>query len=182
MEVPRIADLGDIVFSQRFAQLLNTYWLAIAAPFSVTGNFTAQNNVSLALEKGGSGLARNTTAQLQTVETVLVCHTVWLVVLLIGSLVMLLAGIATTTLNLKRKGPEILDSFASMLRDSPHVHVETGPSTEDGSDKVRRLQKSRVMLGDVCPLGTTGFVALATQTNGDGIDHVQRLRGDRVYQ
>jgi hypothetical protein len=182
LEMPRIADPGDAVFSQRFAQLLNTYWLALAAPFSVTGNFTAVNNMTLALMNDGHGIVRNATAQLQTTETVLVCNTVWLVVLLVGSLIMLTAGLATTTLNLLRKGPEVLDSFTSMLRDSPHTHVETGPSTEDGSDKARRLQKTRVMLGDVCPLETTGFVALATQTDEDGIDHVQRLRVDRVYQ
>jgi hypothetical protein len=182
VEILRIADVGDTVFSQRFAQLINTYWLALVAPFSVTGNVTAVNNLSLALINGGHGIARNATAQLQTMEAVLLCNTVWLVVLLVGSLAMLTAGIATTTLNLIRKGPEVLDSFASMLRDSPHVHVETGPSTEDGSDKARRLQKTRVMLGDVCPLETAGFVALATQTDGDGIDHFQRLRVDRVYR
>jgi hypothetical protein len=181
-EAPGIADLGDMIFSQRFAQLLNTYWLAFAAPFSVTGKFTAQNDMSSAMANGGSGLARNATAQLQTVETVLVCNNVWLVVLLVGSLAMFIAGITTTTLNLTRKGPEVLDSFASMLRDSPHAHVGTGPSTEDGSDKARRLQKTRVMLGDVCPAETAGFIALATQTDGDGVDHVQRLRVDRVYR
>jgi hypothetical protein len=178
----RMADVGDTLFSQRFSQLLNTYWLAFAAPFSVTGNFTARNSVSSAVANGGSGLARNATAQLQTTKTVLVCNTVWLVVLLVGSLAMLTAGIATTTLNLNRKGPEVLDSFASMLRDSPHVQVETGPSTEDGSDKARRLQKTRVILGDICPLETTGFVALATHTDVDGIDRIQRLRVDRVYR
>jgi hypothetical protein len=182
VETLRMADIGDTLFSQRFAQLMNTYWLALVAPFSVTGNFTAANNMTLALMNGGHGIARNTTARLQTTETVLVCNTFWLVVLLVGSLVMLTAGIATTTLNLHRKGPEVLDSFASMLRGSAHVYVETGPSTEDSTDKARRLQKTRVMLGDVCPLETTGFIALATQTDGDSIDHVQRLRGDRVYQ
>jgi hypothetical protein len=181
-EIPQYADLGDAVFSQRFAQLINTYYLALVAPFSVTGNFTVETNRFSTLATGGHPVARNATAQLQTTETVLLCNTIWLVILLVGSLVMLTAGLATTTLNLIRKGPEILDSFSSMLRDSPHAHVETGPSTEDGSDKARRLQETRVMLGDVCPLGATGFVALATQTDGDGIDHVRRLRVDRVYR
>lgn len=172
--------IGDTVFLQRFAQLLNTYWLALVALFSITGNFSAHDNGSLP-DQGGKGTARNTTAQLETVESVLVCHTVWLVLLILGSLVMIAAGIATTVINLFRKAPEVFDSFAGMLRDSPHVHAETGLSTEDAPDKARRLRRVRVMLGDVRPMEAVGYVAFATYEGKEDDDGVQRLRGDRTH-
>lgn len=175
-----IVGIDETVFSQRFAQLLNTYWLALVAPFSITGNFSAHDNGSLP-EQDGKGTARNTTAQLETVESVLVCHTVWLVLLILGSLMMIAAGIATTVINLFRKAPEVLDSFADMLRDSPHVHAETGPSIEDAFDKARRLQKMRVILGDVRPTEAVGYVAFATCEAKDDGDGVQRLRAGRTY-
>jgi hypothetical protein len=104
--------------------------------------------------------------------------TTWLVVLMASSLVMLAAGIATVVLNLMRRGPEVLDSFTSMLRDNPYVHENTGASTEDASEKVRRLRKTRVMLGDVRPLEATGHVAVKTGTDEDS---VQPLRSGRLY-
>lgn len=175
-----IDGIDDTVFSQRFAQLLNSYWLALVAPYPITGNFSAQYDASLP-DQGGKGTARNTTAQLETVESVLVCHTVWLVLLILGSLVMIAAGMATTVINLFRKAPEVLDSFAGMLRDSPHVHAETGPSIEDAFDKARRLQKMRVILGDVRPTEAVGYVAFATCEGKDDGDGVQRLRAGRTY-
>ena len=172
-------ETGDADFSYRFAQLLNTYYLASTSLRSVIGGFVAvpaTANVSGGLEMQGFGV--NTTAQLQTTKTVLACNAAWMIVLITGSLVMLVAGLATTALNLLRRGPEILDSFAGMLRDNPYVHVDIGPSTEDASSQVRGLQKTRVTLGDVMPQEVTGHVALGTQTEGQG---VQRLRPDRLY-
>jgi hypothetical protein len=123
-------------------------------------------------------LGVNTTAQLQTKETLLAYNAAWVIVLLVGSLVMLIAGIATMALNLVRRGPEILDSLTGMLRDNPYVHVDIGPSTEDASSQVRGLRKTSVMLGDVMPKEMTGHVALGTQHDGES---VQRLRADRLY-
>lgn len=187
---PVLANVGETAFSYRFAQLLNTYLLANTAPLSVTGNFSvysaedllrAADNYTFYGVKGlppGHGLAANTTATLESVQTVLVCNLPWLVVLAIGSTVMFSAGLATTFLNLVRKGPEILDSFTSLMRDSPFVHVDTGASTEDAADKARRLRKVRVMLGDVRAEETVGYVALGTSIKEES---AQKLRSGRMY-
>lgn len=174
-----IATIGDRAFSQRLGQLLNTYWLAMVAPFSMTGNFSAlDESLAFGMDNIGLGMARHTTAQVETMEQQLLCNTVWVTVLLVGSIVMFVAGVVTTALNLIRKGPEVLDSFTSMMRDSPYAQEWTGPSTEDGFDKARRLQKTRVILGDVRPMEIIGHVALATEIGGS---ENQRLTSDRMY-
>jgi len=176
---PTVPNLDNTVFSYRFAQLLNTYYLASTSLYSVTGNLTGVplNHVQYS---EGHGFAVNTTAQLQTTEIVLAYNAAWLIVLITGSLVMLAAGIATTLLNFIRRGPDILDSFTGMLRDNPHIHADTGPSTEGALEKARRLRKTKVMLGDVLPEGTTGHVALSNVMQTDR-NSVQRLRSDRFY-
>jgi hypothetical protein len=80
---------------------------------------------------------------------------------------MLIAGITTIALNLVRRGPEILDSFTSMLRDSPYIHVDLGPSTEDASSQTRNFQTTRVILSDMIPKEVTGHVALSNVTVGE---------------
>jgi hypothetical protein len=176
---PVLSDLNNAVFSRRFAQLLNTFKLAHAAPLAVAGGFDPSANVDGFLSNGpGHGVAVNTTATLEKTKIVLEYNTTWLAVLIASSLVMLAAGIATVILNLMRRGPEVLDSFASMLRENQYAQEETGPSTEDASEKVRRLRKTRVMLGDVHPLEMTGHVAVTTRIDGGS---VQPLRSGRLY-
>jgi hypothetical protein len=166
------ADLSNLVFSQMFTQLLNTYWLASIAPLSTL------DGLEIPYRGHGHGFVSTTTSEWQSPRRVLDYNTTWLVVLTAGSLVMLAAGIATVILNLMRRGPEVLDSFTSMLRENQYAQEETGPSTEDASEKVRRLRKARVMLGDVHPLEMTGHVAVTTRIDGDS---VQPLRSGRLY-
>lgn len=172
-----VADAGDKVLSQRFAQLLNTYWLAGIAPFAIAGGFEPQPHYNPESGTNSSDYkTTNTTATLQTTETVLVCNNLWLVILLVSSLAMSAAGATTVVLNLLRKGPEILDSFVSTLRDSPYVHTEAAPSTEDGPDKARRMYNVSVMLGDVRPGETYGLIAVAADTGAQPIERLERTR------
>jgi hypothetical protein len=173
---PIVAEVGEEMFSQRFTQLLNTYRVATIAPYGVTGNFSVTPSM-MQTQEGYK--VRNATAQVETTETVHACNTLWFIVLALSSLAMIAAGLATTVLNLVRKGPEILDSFASMLRDSPYIQVDTGPSTEDGPDKARRLNHTVVVLADTRPMDAAGFIALTT--NDDVEKPVQLLRRDRKY-
>jgi hypothetical protein len=167
-----LVNLSSHIFSRRFTQLMNTYWLAVTAPVSVSGAFTVP------YPGDGHGDVSNTTSEWRTTKDVLDYDTTWLAVLMASSLVMLAAGIATVALNLVRRGPEVLDSFTSMLRENQYVQEETGPSTEDASEKVRRLRKTKVMLGDVHLLEMIGHVAVTTRTDGDS---VQPLRSGRLY-
>lgn len=162
---PKLADIDDIALSKIITRLLNTYALAYMSPDAIN-----RGTVRLGIV--------TTDAIYCSANRYLKYDPAWLVVLVAGSLIMFAAGIATVVLNSKRRGPEVLDSFTSLLKDNPYVSEETGPSTEDSSEKVRRLRKTRVMLGDVNPLEATGHVAVTTRTDGDG---VQPLRSGKLY-
>lgn len=165
--------IDDDLRSRLFTGLLNTYALAYAAPLAAIGDFELYNYTG-----DGGGLSVNITADTQSEDYFLAYDPVWLAVLMASSLAMLAAGVATMVLNLKRRGPEVLDSFTSLLKDNPYVSEETRPSTEDSSEKVRRLRKTRVMLGDIRPLEVTEYIVVTTRTDGDS---VQPLRSGRLY-
>jgi hypothetical protein len=86
------------------------------------------------------------------------------------------AGVATVILNLIRKGPEVLDSFTSSLRDNPFVQGDIGPSTEDGPDKARRLGNVELIVGDVRPEEESGYIAVAVDTKEQPVEKLRPVR------
>jgi hypothetical protein len=167
---PGFEGLLNTELSARFTQLFNSFVLASASPYTYS---------SLGYIRERDEWAVNITAIAQIPDDHLHYNPTWLAVLVASLLVMCAAGIATVVLNLKRRGPEVMDSFTSLLKDNPYVSEETGPSTEDSLEKVRHLRKTRAVLGDVRPLEATGYIAVTTRTDGEG---VQRLRSGRLYR
>lgn len=127
-----LADLGDELFSERFAQLLNTYWLANIAPIALLGSFSPEPATADEKYKSASMTGTTTTAQ-----DVLRCHMPWLILLVISSGVMFLASCIAAVLDVMRKGPDVLDDVKATLRGSPFVHVEYGSNVEDKGAVVR---------------------------------------------
>ncbi|CAK3810104.1 hypothetical protein DOTSEDRAFT_70257 [Lecanosticta acicola] len=143
------------LFSYRATQLLNTYWLANIAPFSVTGNFKPNNTRE-------SGVSRAVQGQVRVETTVLRCHTHWMILLVAISIVLFLAGMATAYLDATRKIPDVLDYFANSLQYNPYVHVERVSSMEEGAERARRLKDLRIQMGDVRPDDPAGYIAIGT--------------------
>ena len=112
IESPPIYPIGKVAFAQRFAQLLNTYYIIGIGPNAITGNFSANANSS----NVGFYQSQATTSTLQTRRTVLKCNRGWLTVLVFTSLVMLLLGLTGTVLGVMRRGPDVLDTFALAVR------------------------------------------------------------------
>lgn len=157
--------VGDKVFSARFSQLLNSFWLAQIAPFAPMGRV----NLTIAdrLQKELKTLKWEDVSGTRTPdELVLKAQKPWLGTLIVASFVMLSVAIAAALLNIRRKGPDILDYATSMIRDNPYVNVEgvseKGNSMEDGADRTRRLMSMKVCLGDVCPQEREGYIAVST--------------------
>ena len=174
---PPIWPIGDKLFSQRFSQLLNTYWIASVAPVQLLGNFTipSANESDLLMS---SYKVSNTTAQVERVLEVIRCSHAWLAVLLVASVIMLLVGVIGACLNMCRKGPEILDSFSALLRNDICVGVEHDSSMESTPEQVRRLRHVRIRLGDIRPEDDVGFVSIAPL----GPDRsVKKLSDRRLY-
>ncbi|KAM0426324.1 hypothetical protein ACHAPT_008364 [Fusarium lateritium] len=157
--------VGHAVFSERFSQLLNSFWLAQIAPFAPMGRV----NVTIAdkLQKELKVLKwQNVNGTSTPDELVLEAQKPWLGTLIVASFVMLSVALAAAVLNIRRRGPDILDYATSMIRDNPYVNVEgvgeKGNSMEDGADRTRRLMSMKVCLGDVCPQEREGYIAVST--------------------
>lgn len=177
LTTPPIWPIGDKAFSQRFTQLLNTYWINSIAPFVVTGNLTVSNFTGY-LDSQNTFDVRNFTAQNETQLTALRCHRSWLTVLLIAALVMLLTGLAGAVFGALRRGPDILGRFSPLLRDHPYANGMEGPSMEDAVEQARRLRHLQVTLGDVKPGADVGHVAIAAAV---GDQPISRLDKSRLY-
>ncbi|KAF4976735.1 hypothetical protein FZEAL_6650 [Fusarium zealandicum] len=156
--------VGDALFSTRFTQLLNSFWLAQIAPFAPMGrvNISTSNELKKELQTLDWRSVNGT----RTPDIVVLrAEKPWLATLIIASLVMLSAALAAAILNVWRRGPDILDYATSMMRDNPYVNVDSahqGCSMEDGVDRTRRLMAMKVRLGDICPEENEGYIAMAT--------------------
>ncbi|RSM11410.1 hypothetical protein CEP52_002969 [Fusarium oligoseptatum] len=130
--------VGNKLFSARFSQLLNSFWLAQIAPFAPMGRV----NLTIAdkLQKELKTLKWEDVDGTSTPdELVLKAQKPWLGTLIIASFVMLSVAIAAALLNIRRKGPDILDYATSMIRDNPYVNVE-GIGEKGKLDGGRRRQ------------------------------------------
>lgn len=152
--------VGDVVFSQRFAQLLNTFWLAGIASLNITGNFNYEAHT--ANPEIETMRVWNTTGTRAPDQLVMRVNRPWMAILFIASLIMLLSGVAAGIFGCMRRGPDVLDRATFFLRDSPYVDVRNQSSLEDGTAQVKRSRGVRVCVGDVRPMEDTGYVALGT--------------------
>jgi hypothetical protein len=170
--------VGNELMSQRLGQLINTYWIDSIAPFAVSGNLT------LPLSPQDPTYNVNTDTSIGTIEVqnsvVLVCNIAWCAVLLIVSMILLVISIATALLNLCRRGPTILDSFSSLIRDNRYCDLEIPhlSSMEDAFHQSKRLQNVIVRLGDVKPEDDIGHIAVGVVTDEKA---VRRIHLKRLY-
>ncbi|KAK1948745.1 hypothetical protein LY78DRAFT_709788 [Colletotrichum sublineola] len=158
--------IGEVAYSQRFSQLLNTFWLASVAPHNITGTFgfRAHNVTRPTIESGSDMNIQNITGLRVPDHLVMRVDPSWLFTLFLASVGMLLSGIAAALFNYLRRGPEILDYSAFFSRDSPYVNVASSQlgSVEDVNEQVRRNRHTRVCVGDVNPTGDMGHLGFAT--------------------
>jgi hypothetical protein len=186
-EAPDLYTIGDELFSLRLAQLLNTFWLASIAPYTVIEGLVY--DVPPKEEMSGyptsdlrsifnDGTISSSQGRFIVETSVLRCHSVYFAVLLCVSILLFVAGLATAYLDATRRGPDILDDFVNSLTHSPYIHVDRGPSMEDGQEKARRLRATIIQMGDVDPEGDHGYVAIATPNERQP---VQRLDHKRYY-
>lgn len=153
-----VSTIGSKLFSRRLTQLLNTYWLASADPYTLTGG------IDIATIQDGTmvGQGSNVTGQLSIETNVLHCSVAYMAVLVGISATLLIIGLFTAYLDATRKGPDVLDDFVNSLRHSPYVHINQGPTMEDGQEKARRLRTTTIRMGDVRPDDPIGYVAIGT--------------------
>lgn len=150
----------------------------------------------------------NTTARASASRLVLRYSLPWLLVLFVASTALTLCALASLLFNLRRLGPDILETFSSFTRDNPYVvssassqqaaplffarSVDAGHgggsrpagSNLDGVKRARLLRDVKVILADVAADEPVGHIALTTAmparyTDRDG-GNSNGLRGDAV--
>jgi hypothetical protein len=124
-------------FSQRLGQLINSYLLLSQAGTSVTGT-TDQGVLTVTTKSTNSSLVE-----------VYVISIGWLCVFIIGTLAMLLAGIASIVISDRTYTPEILGYCSLALRDSKLIDLPPGGGTLDGLQMSRLLKDVEVQFGVV---------------------------------
>ncbi|KAK4623700.1 hypothetical protein CLAFUW4_03964 [Fulvia fulva] len=116
-------------------------------------------------------------ATVEKTQIVLEVHPFWAAVLVLTSLLLIAAGLATAFLELNRKAPMVLGSFASSLRHNPNADLDRGECTEDGTDMARRLRHLQVRVGNVRPDHVIGHVAPArTVSIAQPVESLRKLR------
>ncbi|KAF4918108.1 hypothetical protein CGCVW01_v009177 [Colletotrichum viniferum] len=157
-----IYPVGDQMFSQRFSQLLNTFWLASVASHNITGNFHFQSDSGTNLP--GPIIIQNITGNRTPDFLVMRVNDGWMLTLFVASTAMLVSGVIAAVLGSMRRGPDVLDHPTFFSRDSPYVNVSPcyAGSVEDASEQVRRTRDMRVCIGDVSPTEATGHLAFGT--------------------
>jgi hypothetical protein len=103
----------------------------------------------------------------------------WLAVALVASTLLLVLALASFLLNFIRRGPDLLDSFSTLLKDGKYVDLPASPSLEDATLRSRSLKDAVVLFGDVRPQAETGYAAFAVK---DGSRVVTRLQHGRGYE
>ncbi|GIZ43006.1 hypothetical protein CKM354_000625200 [Cercospora kikuchii] len=178
-----IGEIGPELFSQRFSQLINMYWLVTIAPYAVGGNLSWPSE-----KKRSSGLAvmisdatpqygiRATVSSVETFQLILRCHRLWLVILISLSCLLICAGFVSAYLDSCRTGPIVLDDFVSSLRDNPYAKTGSKSSLDDRVNIARRCQNMKVQLGDLRPEDDVGYVAVATPGSGQPVGAIMRRR------
>jgi hypothetical protein len=203
-------DVGAVdasALGTRLSQLLNTYWLANIAPTAVTGVLLtdADNYYKGKIIPSTTHHMVNTTAQASRALLVLRYDLPWLFILFVASAALTLCALASLFFNLRRLGPDILESFSSLTRDNPYIlATRTGATTQealsfggggggasgsslDGVERARLLKDVKVILADVAVDDPVGHIALTTvlPASSDGGDDrdaaVALLRKGRLY-
>ncbi|KAF0329608.1 hypothetical protein GQ607_003176 [Colletotrichum asianum] len=144
-----ISHVGDAVFSLRFSQLLNTFWLSSVASLNISGNFNFQTHRML--RDVENTIIQSIMGTKTPDHLVLRVSNLWISVLFLTSTVMLASGIAASVFGCLRRGPDVFDRATFFLRDNPHVNLAQQNSLEDGISQVKRTKSLRVCIGDIRP-------------------------------
>ncbi|KAF4462053.1 hypothetical protein FALBO_11139 [Fusarium albosuccineum] len=148
--------IEDASFSNSFSQLLNTFWVASVAPFTITGD--SRSRMSAALEDRFPD--QYVTGLEISDQLVLQPKIGWVFTLIVASQIMLLAGLFAAVMGVLRRGPDILDRASLLLRDNPNASVGHVGSMEDGFDVATRMKGAYICLGDVKPEDEVGHLTV----------------------
>ncbi|MCJ1436025.1 hypothetical protein MMC27_005403 [Xylographa pallens] len=158
------------LFNQRLGLLVSTFWQTGFAPMFQTLGLDPANEWGVTVNYTTDAVYTNT-------STVYATSWPWLVLLLVSSVVLLVAGMAGAIWDSQTIGPDILGFASSIVRHSKYVKVPDGGSAMGGPERARLLGDVEVMLQDVRAGKEVGKIALGSIT-----ESTQRLKRGRLYK
>ncbi|KAF2442984.1 hypothetical protein P171DRAFT_486945 [Karstenula rhodostoma CBS 690.94] len=173
-----VETLDKAVFALRLGQMLNAFLSlcagAYAVPNGLEGDIASKEQGILQFQANTS----STTAHVATSRAIITCHKGWLVALLIASLVLLVANVASITLQAHRVMPELALNCSALLRDSAYVATGTRGTHLDSYERSRLMKDVKVKLGNAAAAEKVGILTVGE------MGHVQQVRrsASRLYQ
>lgn len=137
-----IYPIGAAAFSERFAQLWNTWWLCNIAPEAAMGVFERKFN-----GYSWNYNVVNTTGTMAPDFMQLRCNKGWLAALVVASVVMLGASVANIVVGLLQTRPDILYRISVLIKDNPQT-VATYRDRVPGRDAEVRMRDVQLSLRD----------------------------------
>lgn len=158
-------------YGTRLSQLFNAIFM-LGTVQGIIGSFPPDE-----ADVPGSSFAsqyQNITGTNTVAYDVILCSPPWLVVLVVASVVMFLAGVLGAILRFITLVPDMLGSVAlAMLPNRFQGVVESQSTTLSATDWARNLRNLRVRLGDVDPTAEVGRVGLAAPIDPETVASVQ---------
>lgn len=109
-------------------------------------------------------------------QIILVEHAFWLPTLFVASATMLLCGLVSAMIGSWRKGPDILDTISSLMRDKPHVAEDLALNVE-GMDWTRWLNDVVTRLGDTTTEDPPAHIEIGTPST----QNIAMLKQGRLH-
>ncbi|OBW66923.1 MAG: Uncharacterized protein AUREO_004760 [Aureobasidium pullulans] len=161
-----VADLGNRLFETRFAQLLNSYLIAWMAPGMIQKGLR-NNDITDSDDWSHVVLFQNATAVVvSSVQEVMRCQSVWFVILLASSAVLVVLGLCDIGLEVMRRMPMLELTVSALIKDNPYVDDGVGVnSTAEADERSRALRNVVVRYGDVEPRAEYGYIAIGRMNN-----------------
>jgi hypothetical protein len=103
------------------------------------------------------------------------CHTVWLVLLLISTLILLATGVCSIVLKQFTLAPDLFSYAISMTYENPYVKIPRGGTSLDAIERGRLLKDLKVKIGDVEGDNEVGQIAFTS-----GVE-TRKLEKGRIY-
>ncbi|KAI8669601.1 hypothetical protein NCS57_00775400 [Fusarium keratoplasticum] len=152
-------------FETGLTQMINSQLLLGIRVEDVTGSFTAENPSNLSVNV----VEMETYTRVELVQY----STPWLVLLLASSVVLFAVAMAAIVVRFRILVPEVLGSLALGMLDNRCEDTKHS-SFMSGDDKMAKMKKVKVMLGDVEPHAEIGRIALAAPMEDVVVGKVQK--------
>jgi hypothetical protein len=186
--VPKLLDVEDPLITSRFAQIVNSYYMASIGNMLITASQatwqdTLKRDKELILESGGSitNATRSTSITVTTPRPRFICSLPWLLLFTAVTVLSLVSAVIGLVLTLQIKGPRLGMNFTTMLRDSRYSDLGPNGSYMDDGDRLRESRETRVVIGDVVPNEAVGHIAVSTMAS-DGLGGSSSLTKGRLYE